>query len=127
VKTILVVDDDFPSLQVLDMVLTDQGYQVFTAWNGRDALQRVEEHPPDLILSDWMMPLMDGEAMCKALQANPAHQSIPIMIMTGLGASPIGDGCNVAEMIVKPFHLASLFETIHLLIGGASSTPRASE
>jgi CheY-like chemotaxis protein len=121
VKTILVVDDDFPNLQVLNMALTDAGYRVFTTWNGRDGLQLAEQHRPDLILSDWMMPIMDGEAICRALQAGLHFQSIPIVIMSGLGTTIIGDGCKYVALIDKPFRLAALLETITDLIGSTDS------
>ena len=118
-KTILVVDDDFPNLQVLNLALMDQGYQVFTAWNGRHALHLISEQRPDLIISDTMMPIMNGKELCRALQADPALQSIPIVLTSGMEKSKVGDECHYAAFLEKPFHLSTLFDLVRQLIGKA--------
>src|SRR5579875_335552 len=61
-RTILIVDDEAGVLEVLEFILTDLGYSVVTALNGRDALMRVQENKPELIVLDLMMPVMDGAA-----------------------------------------------------------------
>jgi CheY-like chemotaxis protein len=72
--TILVVDDEFAILDLLEMVLADEGHVVLTAANGRQALERLAQHPrPDLIISDYMMPILNGASMLEAMRDIETH------------------------------------------------------
>lgn len=67
--TILVVDDEFAIVDLLEMVLVDEGYHVLTAANGRQGLERLAGQPrPDLVLSDYMMPILDGAGMLRTMR-----------------------------------------------------------
>ncbi len=67
--TVLVVEDEFAIAELLEMVLADEGYRVLMAANGRQGLQRLAEGPrPDLVISDYMMPILDGADMLQAGQ-----------------------------------------------------------
>ena len=68
VALILVVDDEFSVAEVLQSVLADAGHEVITAINGRQGLERLKERPPNLVLLDFMMPIMDGPAMLKEMR-----------------------------------------------------------
>ena len=70
-RTILVVDDEWAIAEVLESLLSDEGYRVIIANNGRQALERLSEWPPDLIMLDFMMPVMDGRATLEALKGRP--------------------------------------------------------
>ena len=63
VQTILVVDDEFGVVEVLTAALEDEGYRVMAAANGRHGLERLAENRPDLVIVDFMMPILDGAAM----------------------------------------------------------------
>jgi len=65
-ETILIVDDEFGIAEFLTDLLVDKGYRVITAANGKQALARIAEEKPDLVLLDFMMPVMDGAATLKA-------------------------------------------------------------
>ena len=80
--TILIVDDDNFFLNFIRMVLKKQGYQVLAANNGEEALQVVQEHKPDLIVSDLMMPVMNGVELCKRIKTNPKTRDIYFLILT---------------------------------------------
>jgi len=67
-KTILVVDDELANAEVLSLILEEEGYRVFCASNGRQGLERVAELRPQLVVLDFMMPVMDGAAMGRALR-----------------------------------------------------------
>jgi len=83
-KKILVVDDDQDDLKMISMILEPEGYEVVTAGNGVEALQKVESADPDLILLDVMMPELDGFAACDKLKSSPESQGIPIVLLTGV-------------------------------------------
>ena len=73
--TVLVVEDEFAIADLLEMVLTDEGYRVLLAANGRQGLERLAEGPrPDLVISDYMMPVLDGAGLIQAMR--PARTSI---------------------------------------------------
>jgi CheY-like chemotaxis protein len=104
VRTVLVADDEFGILLVLEMALSDAGYRVITAGNGRQALELAAAEHPDLILMDWMMPIMDGPATAAALQADPALAKVPIVIMSGAPESSLRGRFNgYAAFLQKPF------------------------
>src|SRR5919206_4934956 len=77
---ILVVDDDPSILALVTEILQDEGYDVATARNGAEALERVAEAVPAVLVTDLMMPVMDGPALVHACRAAPA--SVPILIMS---------------------------------------------
>jgi CheY-like chemotaxis protein len=72
--TVLVVEDEFGIAELLDAVLTEEGYQVVTAMNGRDGLELLARERPVLVLSDYMMPVMDGSAMLARIRADAAFE-----------------------------------------------------
>ena len=120
-KTILVVDDEVTIADMLCAVLQDEGYHVVTAANGREGLARIEETHPDLVLSDVMMPVLDGRELARAMEANPHHQTIPLVLMSAVGESIIKDDCTYAAFVAKPFDLDQLLGTIEGLIGVPSA------
>ena len=67
--TVLVVDDEFGIVDVLETILTDEGYRVLTACNGKQGLVRLAEQKPDVILLDFMMPILGGDGMLRAMAA----------------------------------------------------------
>ena len=83
-KTILVVDDDPDAVTYLRTVLEDNGYATVAAKDGAEALQKVEESPPDLVALDITMPEKSGVAVYRALKEDNRHQSIPVIIITGV-------------------------------------------
>src|SRR5437764_1402653 len=82
--TILVVDDDAKNVRLLEVLLRPRGYKVVTASNGAEALHAVHREPPDLILLDVMMPIVDGFEVCRLLKDNLETRLIPVVIMTAL-------------------------------------------
>lgn len=84
---ILVVDDHYANLSLLTQVLSEQGYEVRVAPNGKLALKSVLATPPDLILLDIMMPEMDGYQVCTRLKADKRTRDIPVIFLSALGES----------------------------------------
>jgi DNA-binding response OmpR family regulator len=79
---ILCVDDEPSIRELLHRVLTDEGYDVLTAGDGRQALVMAAEQPPDLILLDIMMPGLDGMETCRQLRARTATRNVRVIILT---------------------------------------------
>src|SRR5690349_6211890 len=82
--TILFVDDEPSIVDVLTRFLTREGYNVVTATNGREALERAKQYWPDIIILDVTMPEMDGFTACEKLKADGDTTDIPILLLTGL-------------------------------------------
>ena len=86
--TILVVDDDARILALLRVVLEAKGYRVLVALDGEVATSVTSAEHPDLIVTDWMMPVLDGVAFCRRLKANTATARIPVVMLTAGMPSP---------------------------------------
>jgi CheY-like chemotaxis protein len=117
-KTILLVDDESAILDALRAVLEDAGYGVVTAGNGAEGLMRLREAHPDLVLTDTMMPVLDGVGLVRQIKAEPDYRSIPVIMMSAARwALPKEDQSKVATFFQKPFDLDALLATIGKLIG----------
>ncbi len=81
---ILVVDDTQANRELLEGLLTREGYTVQTAADGEEALAAVQRDPPDLVLLDVMMPKLDGFAVCRRLKQDPATRLLPVVLITAL-------------------------------------------
>lgn len=114
---ILVIDDNLSNVELLFEYLTDAGFEVEKALDGRSGLQKVEEHQPDLILLDVMMPDIDGFETCARLKQNPAHAEIPVIFTTSLTESihkVTGLQLGAVDYITKPFDLCEVIARINL-------------
>lgn len=114
---ILVVDDEPMVRQSLGQFLGDEGYTVEEAADGADALARVGEHRPDVILLDLMMPGMNGRQFLRALRGDPRYADVPVVVMTavrGLTVQPAVLGAS--EVVEKPFDVDDLLNKVALAI-----------
>ena len=82
---ILIVDDSQTVITFQKMMLREEGYELVTATNGKDALETVKRSPPDLVLMDVMMPQMNGVDCCKHLKTDAATKTIPVIMVTTKG------------------------------------------
>ena len=82
---ILIVDDSRPTVMILERVLKKEGYEVFTAYDGKEGLQKARELKPDLMVLDIMMPKMDGYQVCQRLQRDPETARIGVLMLTAKG------------------------------------------
>jgi DNA-binding response OmpR family regulator len=109
--SVLVVDDDESIRSLLTTVLRMAGFAVTSARTGADALEKVAEDVPDVIVSDVMMPDMDGFALVEALRRDQATKRIPLIFLTALGEKSSvveGLGLGADDYIPKPFSPAEL-------------------
>ena len=117
--TVLVVDDEFGIGELLEALLQDDGHRVITAINGRHALERMTVAKPDLVISDLMMPVMDGGALLRAMRAAPEFASIPFVLMCALPEAAIQDRISgYTAFLRKPFKLAAISALTASLLGG---------
>jgi DNA-binding response OmpR family regulator len=117
-KTILVVDDEFALVEMLESVLVDGGYRVRTATNGRQGLERLREVKPDLVLVDYMMPNLDGPGMIDAMRKQAEHHDTPVIIMSAVGESIVRERVPVyAAFLQKPFRISNALATIKAVFG----------
>jgi CheY-like chemotaxis protein len=119
VALILVVDDEFSVAEVLQSVLADAGHEVVTAVNGRQGLELLGKKLPDLVLLDFMMPIMDGLAMLKAMKQDPAYRKVPAVVMSSLPESAVAEAARgmYAAFLRKPFKLAAVTNTVKTVLG----------
>ncbi|RKF35680.1 PleD family two-component system response regulator [Paraburkholderia fungorum] len=80
--SILLVDDDPDLLAVWHFILSGEGYDVRCAGNGAEALECLRQRVPDLVITDWMMPLLDGAELCRRMRAHPELARVPIFVHT---------------------------------------------
>src|SRR5687768_13219890 len=93
-KTILVVDDEFGIAEALSSTLTDEGYRVYTAGNGKQGMDQLAEVRPDLVIVDYMMPIWGGHQMIEAMRAHPSFSTIPVIVMSAVEEAEVRKVCN---------------------------------
>jgi len=120
---ILVVDDEIYIVHILDFSLGMEGYEVLTALDGEQAIEKARSEHPDLIVLDIMMPKLDGYETCKILKAGDDTKSIPVILLSAKGRNvdqKIGFEVGADDYITKPFSPRKLVERINALLGQSS-------
>ncbi|HEY9668563.1 MAG TPA: response regulator [Coleofasciculaceae cyanobacterium] len=122
-KRILVVDDIEDNLFLLQSILTDEGYEVDTAQNGKLALSKIEASPPDLVLMDAMMPGMDGYEVTRRIRNNKKLPFIPILMITAHIEANVPKGLELGanDFIRKPIDYDELMARIKAFLRLKSS------
>jgi CheY-like chemotaxis protein len=121
-KTILIVDDEFGVLEVLEFILNDAGFKVVSAVNGQEALARLEETRPDLAIVDFMMPILDGNGVIKAIRSDNRLRDIPIILASALPEKTIRERCDgYTTFLRKPYRTEQLMEEIYKLLDHSTS------
>ena len=122
---ILVVDDEIYIVHILDFSLGMEGYEVVTALDGEEGLQKAIEFKPDLIVLDIMMPKMDGYETCKALKADERTKNVPVILLSAKGRNvdmQTGYDVGADEYITKPFSPRKLVDRINTMLGQADAS-----
>jgi len=118
-STVLIVDDNPQNVELLAAFLESLPVKLITAGDGIEALQKVEEHNPDLILLDVMMPRMSGFQVCRKLKSEPGTRDIQILMVTAL--NELGDieqasECGTDDFVSKPVHKFELLTRVKSLL-----------
>ena len=126
-KKILAVDDEKFIVRLVQVTLERQGYQVVTANDGKEALEKVESERPDLMVLDVMMPYMDGFEVLQTLRRNPSTRDIPVIMLTAKAQDADvfrGWQSGVDCYLTKPFNPLELVSFVNRIFqsmdGGAS-------
>ncbi len=119
-KTILVADDEPYVLRSLEFILKKEGYRVLTATDGQEALEKIREERPDLVLLDIQMPRMDGNTVCQTLREAPATRDLHIIMITAKGQEvdrlqALESGAD--EFITKPYSPRKLVDRVREILG----------
>ena len=113
-RRIFVIEDDDIVRDTIELLLRYKGFQVLTSSNGLDAISKIEEFKPDLILTDIFLGESDGRVICQSVKNNPATHHIPIIIMSGAATeiynTIIGVGAN--DIVLKPFDETTLMSRV---------------
>ncbi|HVJ41837.1 MAG TPA: response regulator [Dongiaceae bacterium] len=112
--SILVVEDEFLLAAALSAALEDAGYQVTCAANGREGLDQALLSPPDLIITDFMMPRMNGINMIERLRA--AGLQLPIILLTAVPKENLPNAARYDVVIGKPYDEQNLLHAVQTLI-----------
>ncbi len=122
--TILVVEDEAALMALLRYNLERQGFNVEEASDGQEALLRIAEAKPDLVLLDWMLPAMSGIEVCRQIRRRPATRDLPVIMVTARtedqdAVRALDTGAD--DYIAKPFAVEALMARIRALLRRASN------
>jgi len=115
-RRILLVDDDTANLEVLGDVLRAEGYAVVCARNGAEAMACLRTADPDVVMLDYVMPLMDGATMCGKLRGDESTRSIAILMTSGLPEDMVRPRCDLYDAFLqKPYDVPDVLSTLERL------------
>jgi len=113
--SILIVEDEYGLAELLRDMLTERGYQITLAINGRLALDVLREREIHLVLTDTMMPVMDGSELARTMRSDDRHRRIPIVMMTSLAAAVPSTTGLYDAVLAKPFTPDALLKVLEAL------------
>jgi two-component system phosphate regulon response regulator PhoB len=116
---VLVVEDEDALATLLDYNLSKEGYTVFLAPDGEEALLRVDEEAPDLVVLDWMLPKVSGIEVCRRLRAGAKTRNLPIIMLTARGEETDrirGLDTGADDYVVKPFSMSELTARVRAVL-----------
>jgi CheY-like chemotaxis protein len=112
-QTILIVDDEWALAEVLSAILRDEGYHTLVAGNGRQAEALLKSEHVDLVVADFLMPIMDAPALIAWMKRDPALTGIPVIIMTSLPETEVRSRAGgFAAYLQKPFMIDDIAEAV---------------
>ena len=120
---ILIVDDDEAMAGNCSMFLELQGFEVSIATSGAEALTKIRNSTPELIISDCEMPGMTGVELSETLRSNPSTAQLPILLMSGSLRGEVARTASFDGFLRKPFLAENLLIEVRKLLLGTSSTP----
>jgi two-component system phosphate regulon response regulator PhoB len=123
---VLVVEDEAAIATMLRYNLEKQGYRVSEASDGQEALTRIQEQQPDIVLLDWMLPLMSGIEVCRQIRRKPSTRDLPVILVTARTEDQDavrGLNTGADDYITKPFNIDSLLARMRALLRRSNAVP----
>ncbi len=112
-RTILIVEDEWAIADWLEVLLSEHAFNVLTAGNGQEALDILAREIPHMVLTDFMMPFLDGAGLIAAMQADPRLKDIPVVVMTSLLEGALHERARgYRAYLRKPFREADLMRVV---------------
>ena len=120
----MIVDDEVHLARILQFTLEHAGYEVVTAFDGQEAIQKAREERPDLVILDLMLPLIDGYTVCNILKHDDEFGNVPIIILTArdLATEELEEPVEADLLMQKPFNSGDLIDSIADLLNGRGSS-----
>lgn len=126
-ERILVVDDEQDILDLVKQILTEEGFEVITALNGEEGLEKVYSQAPDLMILDIVMPGMDGWEVCRKIREDPLYKHLPIIVLT-VNRTKIDKikafNLGADEYITKPCYSKELLARVKTVLQRSSGRKR---
>ncbi len=119
-RKILVADDEPNIVEVLKTIFEEAGYEVWTAYDGQEALDLLNKSWPDLIILDLLMPKVSGREFCQLLQSDPLTREIPVLILSAWSqniSAEEREQLHAYDYISKPFNLFALLDQVEKILG----------
>jgi CheY-like chemotaxis protein len=114
---LLIVEDEEAAAEALAALLELDGFDVTRAPNGKRAIEMLAQVRPELIITDYMMPVMDGIEMAKSIRATPAYADVPIVMTSGVSEAALKAQISLLSAFLrKPFRVEALLATIDRLL-----------
>ncbi|WP_181346748.1 response regulator [Thalassobacillus sp. CUG 92003] len=117
-EKILIVDDQPGIRLLLEEIMRTEGFETLSAETGKEALDSIHTHDPDLTLVDFNLPVMNGSELLEILQDQ--HYDKPVIIMTGMTEEEVGESAHlpfVKEIVAKPFNIEDIREIVVKSLG----------
>lgn len=118
-KKVLIVDDEIDIVEILKSKLQEQGYDVICAFDGEEALEKVRQEKPDLVILDVMLPKMDGYQVCSIMQSEAGMKDIPVVMLTACSRMEnikMGMELGAVSYVAKPMKLDVLLGIIKAIL-----------
>jgi DNA-binding response OmpR family regulator len=119
-KKVLIVDDEWDIVRTVEVILESHGFEVITAWNGVEALRRVVQDQPDLVLMDVAMPILGGLEAVKIMKADITMATIPVVLLTAMDTKADlerGWQSGTDLYLTKPINMQELVDYIEAILG----------
>jgi len=118
--TVLIVEDTPDTLELLEVTLRFKGYRVLTATNGQDALEIIQRERPAIVITDILMPKMDGFSLVHRLRINPATRMLPVIFLSATYVAPedkeFAAAIGATRFIEKPISIPNLLSAVQFLL-----------
>jgi DNA-binding response OmpR family regulator len=119
---VLLCDDEAHIRRAAEIKLTNAGYEVSTASDGQEAWEKIQAHPPDILVTDLQMPRMDGLELSRRVRETPETAHLPVLMLTAKGFElahlELAEKCGVLAVLPKPFSPRELVRYIDTLLRG---------